>query len=478
MKVILKGHDETYAMSDIIKAFMPNEKIEYAENIPDGDFVYSEVSRDNGEFVYYTKFSYEKKVYENTLLKDTYDKTYVKMSFNEIGKEVFGIILPWGLLTGIRPSKIVRTRVENGQSEESVKDYFRNTYLVTEPKIDLVTKIAKKEQEIIKGMRKDAVSLYIGIPFCPTRCLYCSFVSQSLRHAKTLVEPYLECLKKEIEYTANIVGELGLGIETVYIGGGTPTTLTESQLDYLLNSLFESFDLSGLKEFSVEAGRPDTITYEKLDAIAKYPVDRLSINPQTMNEKTLRKIGRNHSEKDVYDSLELAEKCGFSNINMDLIAGLPDETAEDFSRTLDKICAINPKSVTVHTMCIKRSSYLSEKYDMYNITASNTVNAMLNDAISRMGALGKDPYYMYRQKNILGNLENIGFADKGYECLYNIYIMEEVQSILAMGVGASSKLILGDQTHKIYNVKEVYEYVTRIDEMLHRKDEIVDILGK
>ncbi len=476
MKVILKGHDETYAMSDIIKAFMPNEKIEYTDTIPDGDFVISTVTETNGEFVYYTKFSYDKKIYENTLVKDRYDKTFVKMSFNEIGKEVFNIILPWGLLTGIRPSKIVRTRMENGQTEDEVKDYFRNTYLVTEPKIDLVTKIAKKEHEIIKGMKKDCVSLYVGIPFCPTRCLYCSFVSQSLRHAKTLVEPYLDCLKKEIEYTSNILKELGIGVETIYIGGGTPTTLSDVQLDFLLNELCQNFDVSKLREFSVEAGRPDTITYEKLKALSHYPIDRISINPQTMNEKTLRKIGRNHSEKDIYDSLDIAAKCGFDNINMDLIAGLPDETAEDFSHTLDKICDINPKNVTVHTMCIKRSSYLSEKYDMYNITASNTVNKMLNEAITRMAGLKKEPYYMYRQKNILGNLENIGFSDEGFECLYNIYIMEEVQSILAMGVGASSKLVVGDQTHKIYNVKEVYEYVTRIDEMLHRKDEVLDIL--
>jgi len=257
------------------------------------------------------------------------------------------------------------------------------------------------------------------------------------------------------------------------MGGGTPTALTASQMDQLLCKLYEHFDLSGIREFTIEAGRPDTIDPEKLRVIRNHGVKRISINPQTMNENTLRLIGRRHTPQQVLDCFALAREEGFSHINMDLIAGLPSESPEDFSRTLDAIIPLQPESITIHTMCIKRSSYLAEQYDMFSISSANAVEAMLTEGRTRLKEAGMSPYYMYRQKNMLGNLENVGYCIPEHECLYNVYIMEEVQSIVALGAGGSTKTVANDLIERSFNVKEVSEYIKRIDEMCQRKENIL-----
>lgn len=472
--VILRGHDDRYALCEIISAFIPRVKLNVVQDVPnEGDYVLSELTEKNGACSYKTVIYYKGQKREHTTVGDRRHKSFVKLSFYDCALGMMDSFLPWGALTGIRPAKIARAYLQAGLSPAQARDRFAQEYRTSGKKADLAIEVAQTELKILKNMDKNAVSLYIGIPFCPTRCLYCSFTSQSIKFTSQFVEPYLKALKKEIAYTAEKARNLGLTIETVYMGGGTPTSLTASQMDGLLDSLFAHFDLSDRKEFTIEAGRPDTIDVEKLRVMRNYGVDRISINPQTMNQRTLNLIGRSHTPQDIIDSYALAIAAGFPSINMDLIAGLPDETVEDFAHTLSEVEKLNPSSVTVHTMCIKRSSFLAEQYDMYDLSGAETVNAMLELAAHDMEAHGRHPYYLYRQKNMLGNLENVGYCKPGHENRYNIYIMEEVQSILALGAGASTKIVKDDLIRRVYNVKEVSEYVGRIDEMLHRKDELL-----
>ncbi len=473
MKICLVNHNERYAVCEIAMAYFPRTKFEDADSLPtDGDYIISELKEDSGTYQYITTLSYNGNVRTNIVSAKEYNKTYFKQSFHAIAKDLIGGFLPWGVLTGIRPGKIARELIESGMNVNDVKSRFLDFYLTTQNKADLAIEVAKNEMCTLKNIDKDAISLYVGIPFCPTRCLYCSFTSQSIKFTSKFVEPYLEALYKEIEYTAQKLKDTPYHIETVYIGGGTPTSLTDKQLDGLIKKMYAEFDLSRIKEFSVEAGRPDTITIDKLKVLKENNITRISINPQTVNDKTLQIIGRNHTAQEFIESYYMSLDCGLTNINTDIIAGLPGESAEDFLKTLDCIKKLNPTNVTVHTMSIKRSSFLAQDYDTYSVASASTVNAMLDSAYECMKSLGKIPYYMYRQKNMLGNLENVGYCDTGFENLYNIYIMEEVQSIIALGAGASTKIVKGDNISRVFNVKDVYEYITRHDEMLKRKDEV------
>lgn len=383
---------------------------------------------------------------------------------------------PWGILTGIRPVKIASKLLRDGMSKTEAAEYFVNEYKAAPDRARLALSLAETEIRISDSMYENGISLYVGIPFCPTRCLYCSFITNSIKSSSAYVDKYVECLKKEIEYTAEILKEKDLKIETVYIGGGTPTTLSPLQLDMLFAALYKSFDLSHLKEFTVEAGRPDTITEDKLKVIKDYKIDRISINPQTMNLKTLKVIGRNHTPGDIIKSYELARSMGIDIINMDIIAGLPGETLNDFECTLKEIEKLSPENTTVHTLCIKRSSRLKELIDNYNLTDDTVVSKMVEFSKDYMSAVNKIPYYLYRQKNMLGNLENIGYTKPGYESLYNVYIMEELQSIVSMGCGGVTKMIdrKTNRIERIFNVKEPKEYIERFDEMLKRKDVLKD----
>lgn len=379
---------------------------------------------------------------------------------------------PWGLLTGIRPVKIAMKLLFEGKTDEEVVKYFKNEYETTDEKAALALSIAKVEKPIIDSMPQNGISLYVGIPFCPTRCLYCSFVTNSIRHSAKLIPKYLECLMREIEYTAEIVREKGYTVETVYIGGGTPTTLEAFQLEMLIDKLYKSFDLKNLREFTVEAGRPDTITEDKLKVIKSFDIDRISINPQTMNEQTLKIIGRNHTPQQIVKAYEMARKCGIDIINMDIIAGLPGEDFEMFRHTVSEVEALEPENTTVHTMSIKRSSRLRETLSKYSLAEDGKIAEMVDYARETLMAKGKHPYYLYRQKNMLGNLENVGYSKKGLESLYNIFIMEEVQTIIALGCGGVTKNVdrETDRIERIFNVKEPHDYIERIDEMLKRKD--------
>ncbi len=381
-------------------------------------------------------------------------------------------ISPWGILTGIRPVKIAAKLISDGLTDEEVIKYFVSECKTLPDRAELALNLAKKEKRLTADMYSDGVSLYIGIPFCPTRCLYCSFISNSVKSSKQYIDGYIECLKKEIKYTSEIIKHNKNRVETVYIGGGTPTTLSAKQLDEIFSELFSCFDLSQIKEFTVEAGRPDTITKDKLETIKRYNIDRISINPQTMNLKTLETIGRNHTPSDIIRAYELAREVGIGIINMDVIAGLPGESVEDFKYTLSEVEKLAPENTTVHTMCIKRSSRLKETISEYDLSAGDTVSKMVEFSKEYLNRFEKEPYYLYRQKQMLGNLENIGYAKTGFESLYNIYIMEELQTIISMGCGGVTKTVdrKNDRIERIFNVKEPKEYIERIDEMLKRKD--------
>ena len=386
--------------------------------------------------------------------------------------------LPWGKLTGIRPAKIARNLFGDGYSASKIEEIFLNRYQTDSFRAKLAVETAQKEIELMKNKKDNSISLYIGIPFCPSRCAYCSFISFSLEKSDLLMVPYLECLHKEITETAELLSDLDVFVETVYIGGGTPTTLSADQLKKLSEHIYKCFNLTNIKEFCVEAGRPDTITCDKLEAMQSCGVTRISINAQTMHDSVLQNIGRRHTVRDFTEAFMLARDAGFKNINTDVIAGLPGETSDMFSSGLDEIINLSPEDITVHTMSLKRASVINQNINGYTITDDETVGEMLDCASSKLRNAGYFPYYLYRQKNILGGFENTGFAKNGFECLYNMYIMEEVQTIISMGAGASTKIITSDDIHRIFNVKEPTEYIKRIDEMISRKKEILEYWNK
>lgn len=379
---------------------------------------------------------------------------------------------PWGILTGIRPSKIATKLLLSGMSDKEATEYFVKEYGTSLQKAALATEVARAELPVRDSMYTDGVSIYIGIPFCPSRCLYCSFVTCGTKQALKYMDEYVRLLKREISYTAQILKDNRDRIETVYIGGGTPTTLSASLLDDLLTHIYNEFDMSSCKEFTVEAGRPDTITKEKLVVLKNHNVNRISINPQSMNPETLKIIGRAHTPQQITEAFYLARECGFDNINMDVIAGLPGENVEMFKYTLSEVERMSPENTTVHVMSIKRSSRLHEYIEDYMLPKGETVSEMVSFAYDYMHSFGKHPYYMYRQKNQLGNLENVGYSKYGYDNLYNIYIMEEIQSIISLGCGGVTKTVDRslDKIERIFNVKEPQDYIERIDEMLQRKD--------
>ena len=380
--------------------------------------------------------------------------------------------LPWGTLTGIRPTKIAKQLLEQGQTEQEVAAYMEHTYLASKEKTELSIDIAKREMQILSGIHyEEGYSLYIGIPFCPTTCLYCPFTSFPICAWKNRVSDYLSAVEKEIDFVKEACADRVL--DSVYIGGGTPTTLEPEELERLFLKLQNTLDWSQVREFTVEAGRADSITAEKLRVMKRYGVTRISVNPQTMKQETLDLIGRRHTVAQTVEAFRLAREEGFDNINMDLILGLPGETKEDVEETIRRVQELGPDSLTVHSLAIKRASRLSQWILEHGIsTLHNTDETM---AIAAQGAkqMGMEPYYLYRQKNMSGTFENVGYAKPGKAGIYNILIMEEVQTIMALGAGTISKRVYGDgRIERCDNVKDVGQYIERIDEMIQRKQQL------
>ena len=386
--------------------------------------------------------------------------------------------LPWGTLTGIRPTKIPMAMLEEGASDEEIRSYMKETYYCSDEKIQLSTEIAKWEQKLLSTLDyQDGYSLYVGIPFCPSTCLYCSFTSYPLGVWKKRVDEYLDALCKELDYIAEELKDKVLN--TVYIGGGTPTTLSAEQMDRLLTKIEENFDFSHVQEFTVEAGRPDSVTREKLEAIKKHKVDRISVNPQTMKDETLKIIGRHHTVQQTIEAYKLAREVGFDNINMDLIIGLPGETKADVAHTLEELKTLAPDSITVHSLAIKRAARLNLFKDTYEEMGLENSAEIMDLTYASCMEQGLLPYYLYRQKNMAGNFENVGYAKADKAGIYNILIMEEKQSIVAAGAGASTKMVYpGGRIERIENVKDVGQYIERIDEMIQRKQEFWALNGR
>lgn len=405
----------------------------------------------------------------NKLPKPQYKNAMKRFLYTKVS-ELTMKTLPWGILTGIRPTKLVYELLEHGEDKETIYSHMGKEYLCSEDKIALSIEIAQRELQLLNEMEyRKGYSLYIGIPFCPSTCLYCSFTSYSVTKYSEYVEQYLVALEKEIRYAATCF--LDQKLTTVYFGGGTPTTLTAEQLDRLLCLVREQFDFTHVEEFCVEAGRPDSITREKLEVLKKWGVDRISINPQSMQQKTLNLIGRMHTITQVKEAFHLARETGHENINMDIIIGLPGETAQDVEDTLNQIKELQPDSLTVHTLAIKRAARLNQERESYADLQASNVPDMLKHTMEFAKENAYLPYYLYRQKNMADNLENIGYARYGREGLYNILIMEEKQTILALGAGGMSKFVFHQENRieRVDNVKSVTDYINRIDEMIERK---------
>ena len=411
---------------------------------------------------------------EETVLLDpdrTEAKNQVKRALYRMLSEAHsGKILPWGSLTGIRPVKLPMADIQAGKSREEARAHLMKDYLVTEEKAELACDIAERELKLLQKVDTDkGYSLYIGIPFCPTTCLYCSFTSYPLKKYQNRLGEYLEALEKELLWTAEHFKDKRL--DSIYFGGGTPTTLEAPELTRLCSFIMTHFDTSQLLAWTVEGGRPDRLTAEKLEALRSFPGNRISVNPQTMHQKTLDLIGRRHTVDDVLSAYELVRKAGFPVINMDLIVGLPGEDRQDVEETMDRITALRPENVTIHSLAIKRAARLNLEKSIYRDMLIENSDEVMEMCRRKLDSIGLKPYYLYRQKNMAGNQENVGYAKPGTEGIYNILIMEEVESILACGAGATSKRVRSDSSliTRAENVKNVDIYMENIDQMIERK---------
>jgi len=387
-------------------------------------------------------------------------KVAVGKAFSAAAEEFFGFLPSWGILTGIRPSKIAGQIYREGHTPAQVRKILRDEYMLNPKKAALLTEITLNEAKLVDNIDRQSCSLYISIPFCPTRCAYCSFVSFSTKRLLSMIPEYLVRLVSDLDLVLRLIKEQGLKLRTIYIGGGTPTTLTADQLEMIFNKIEEYIDTSTLDEFTLEAGRPDTINIDKLTVAKDHGVSRISINAQTMNDEVLKAIGRCHTEADFVKAFEMARQVGIHCINTDLIAGLPGEGYRSFSKSVDKIIKLRPENLTVHTFCVKKAASIAKSSDAYSQSIGDARKSVDYSQVKAKGA-GYIPYYIYRQKNTVGNLENVGFSQPGYEGLYNGYIMEELQHIFAVGAGAVTKLVDRSvpKIERIFMPKYPFEYL-------------------
>lgn len=479
MNLYVKNHNFHFELENLTRLFFPNEKITVIRDFsePQPPYIYTEVSDEITISVNIGSFNKSE-----TAVKKLTDDDNELVSAQLLYKllcDFTGLTQPWGILTGVRPVKLLRRLAEESNEEQAVKK-FEKDFFVSNEKIALSRETEHNERKILELSKPESFSLYVGIPFCPSRCSYCSFVMASIERAEKLIEPYTKLLCEEIKRTAEIANKLGLRLETVYFGGGTPTTLSAEQLDTVLRTVNNSFDMSTCREFTVEAGRPDTIDIAKLFVLKENKVDRISINPQTVNDEVLKTIGRKHTAQQFFDAFELARKCGFDNINTDLIAGLPTDTPESFKNSLDSIVRLNAECITVHTLCMKRASRLTTEGVTLDLQQARDAREMLAYTQNILGQNEYIPYYMYRQSRMVGNLENVGWSKKGFESLYNVYVMDETHTILACGSGGVTKLKRNnpDYLERIFNFKYPYEYIDRFDELIQRKSGIMQFYGQ
>ncbi|WP_242970348.1 coproporphyrinogen dehydrogenase HemZ [Blautia sp. An249] len=488
--IVLNNRDFEHDIYALVKAFYPQAEIRCMEENqnPEGETLLLYVMQSDTGFSLclkeagedgYRKSAGQSNHGEEIALISCQDireqrkqrKDQIKTLLYQILKEKENRELPWGTLTGIRPAKLVMGMLEKGMKNTEIAAHMREHYLVSPKKTALSITIANREKEILKEINyENGYSLYVGIPFCPSICLYCSFSSNPLSRWEKRVDEYLDALTKEIREVSKMTKRKTL--DTIYIGGGTPTTLNPRQIRRLLSCIEENFPTETVREYTVEAGRPDSITEEKLKALKEFPVTRISVNPQTMNQSTLDLIGRKHTVEQTKEAYWLARKCGFDNINMDLIVGLPGEDKEMVKHTLDEIRLLGPDSLTVHSLAVKRAARLNMFREQYQELTFENTQEIMDMTMEYAYEMGMGPYYLYRQKNMKGNFENVGYAAVDKAGIYNILIMEEKQPIIALGAGGSSKLVYdgGQRIERVENVKDIKNYMERIDEMIARKE--------
>lgn len=483
MPIILIGNTFKYEIEATVKLFIGASRFNFYYEIPENfsadEYIIAEIESNtlkcriklDGKEISLKKILSENEINERSVA----EHELCRLIYTAL-KQLTRIVPPWGLLTGIRPVKKVTALVQQGLNKNEINEILTKKYEISPSKLELAFHTADNQLPILEKINKKAVSLYISIPFCPTRCSYCSFVSHSMDSAMKLIPDYIQKLCDELKIIGNIVKETNTEIDTIYFGGGTPTSISAEYIEVLMECVKDNFDIASVREYNFEAGRADTITCEKLEIIKKYGVTRISVNPQTLNDDVLKVIGRLHTGEDTINAFKTAREVGFDNINMDLIAGLPSETSESFKNSLDKIIDLNPESITVHTLTLKRSASL---YESGKSHIGNPVADMVDYSVERLMSNGYNPYYLYRQKNTVDNLENVGYSKKGAESYYNIYIMDETQTILGAGCAASTKLVYPDgKISRIHNYKFPYEYINRFEQMIEKKKEVIECLKK
>jgi len=483
MPIILIGNTFKYEIEATVKLFIGASRFNFYYEIPENfsadEYIIAEIESNtlkcriklDGKEISLEKILSENEINERSVA----EHELCRLIYTAL-KRLTRIVPPWGLLTGIRPVKKVTALVQQGLNKNEINEILTKKYEISPSKLELAFHTADNQLPILEKINKKAVSLYISIPFCPTRCSYCSFVSHSMDSAMKLIPDYIQKLCDELKIIGNIVKETNTEIDTIYFGGGTPTSISAEYIEVLMECVKDNFDIASVREYNFEAGRADTITREKLEIIKKYGATRISVNPQTLNDDVLKVIGRLHTGEDTINAFKTAREVGFDNINMDLIAGLPSETSESFKNSLDKIIDLNPESITVHTLTLKRSASL---YESGKSHIGNPVADMVDYSVERLMSNGYNPYYLYRQKNTVDNLENVGYSKKGAESYYNIYIMDETQTILGAGCAASTKLVYPDgKISRIHNYKFPYEYINRFEQMIEKKKEVIECLKK
>ena len=474
MKLTLIGHEDLYAVEQLQLALFP----ESTEGV-----AVSKLCRGKTWLTASTKITVAGRTATATRRIKTDEESVrsrrraLQQSYYLAARQLMSVIPPWGALAGVRPTKITTKHLLEGGNASSADRLLKDVYYVTSPRRKLAIDCSLSTAHAASLLEETDVSVYVGIPFCPTRCAYCSFVSRTVGKRTELIEPYLQALLRELELTGQLLEKSGRKVRTIYIGGGTPTTLSNSQMELLLTAIAKNFDLSRLIEFTVEGGRPDTLNEEKLALIARCGADRMSINPQTMIDSVLRASARPHTAADVLRAYTEAEKAGFKAINMDLIAGLPGDTVEGFRHSLDTVAALLPANITVHTLALKKDADLFQKRE--NLPTAAEVTDMVSYAEEKLRTLGYKPYYLYRQKYMSGSFENVGWSRDGLDCLYNIFMMEEVHSIVSVGGGSISKVNLpGGKLVRFPNPKFPEQYIEMIDTVLDKKREMFDLMAQ
>lgn len=476
MILIIDSHPFRYEMEALCRMFLHGRELkitEEAEIPPKEDYIYTALEGDEitVKAKIDGKYAEAKRTAENEHARN------MELAVFGVLTEILSIRPKWGVLTGIRPVKLAMQLHDMGLSEEEIRKKLKEERLVSDEKLDLLLTTMEHELEIRASSRPNSVSLYISIPFCPSRCSYCTFTSHSVEKAAKLIPQYVELLCGELKDIAVLIDEIGLHLETVYMGGGTPTVLTAKQLDRVLSTVNESFDMTSVRELTVEAGRPDTITAEKLAVLKKNGVGRISINPQTMDDEVLAAIGRKHTAEDVKNAFALAKTFDFDSINMDLISGLPGDNMEKFRKTIAEVIAMNPDNITLHTLTVKHGANLAP---MAQSVFAATADAMNEYAYGEFAKAGYFPYYLYRQKGTVDNLENVGFCKPGKAGIYNIFIMDETHTVLSAGAGGVTKMKApyDKKIERIFNFKYPYEYIERFELMNERKEQVRNFYEK